>query len=53
MDADYCSRQAEYFRALAHQMSDLNDEATFFGLAAYWARLAKEVEAEPTHRSFE
>ena len=46
MDADHCKRQAEHYRALARQMTDLNDKATFFGLAAYWARLAKSAERE-------
>jgi hypothetical protein len=27
-------------------MSDILDKATFFGLAAYWARMAKEAERE-------
>jgi hypothetical protein len=44
MDADKCRRQAEYYMACARQVSDLNDKATFFGLAAYWARMAKEAE---------
>jgi hypothetical protein len=38
--------EAEHYRALARQMTDLNDKATLFGLAAYWARLAKEAERE-------
>jgi len=46
MDADHCRCQAEHYRALARQMTDLNDKATLFGLAAYWARLAKEAERE-------
>jgi hypothetical protein len=44
MDADHCKRQAEHYRPLARQMTDLTEKATFFGLATYWARLAKEAE---------
>ena len=35
MDAQYCRRVAEHI-----------DKATFFGLAAYWARMAKKAEHE-------
>jgi hypothetical protein len=46
MDADYCRRQAEHYSVCARQMTDVLDKATFFGLAAYWARMAKEAERE-------
>jgi hypothetical protein len=50
MDADYCRRQAEHYRTCARHMSDSLDKAEYFGLAAYWARLAEKA-AEPERPS--
>ena len=46
MDAQYCRRVAEHYRTCAPHMSDILDKAIFFGLAAYWARMAKKAEHE-------
>jgi hypothetical protein len=46
MDAEYCKRVAEHYSVCAHHMTDVIDKATFFGLAAYWARRATEAERE-------
>ena len=46
MDAKYCRRVAEHYSVCARHMTDVVDKAAFFGLAAYWARRAKEAERE-------
>jgi hypothetical protein len=46
MDAQYCRRVAEHYSVCARYMTDVIDKATFFGLAAYWARMAKKAEQE-------
>ena len=46
MDAKYCTRVAEHYSVCARHMTDVLDKATYFGLAAYWARRAKETERE-------